>query len=827
MRCSRSLVYLLGLSLLGLGLVRCKSASSGNQPNMSAKGGAAGSSASAGTGGRSGSSSGASGGTAGSGTSGTSGTAGNGGMGTSGNGGSSGSGNAGTAGTSGNGGTSTFGYAKIGGGGFITGGQVSRDGTKVFRTDTSGGYLYDDATGSLSQIVPRNLPAGTQVYLNGTGSYEMMISWLHSQTLVAAYNGALYKSTDGGQSFVLLKAGFTFDSNSNAMRTMERHGQLDPQNDQQILFGDQVGLYRSTDGGMTWALASGTPASVAFHGDTAGWSGIAFNPRAALVGGFTSEAIASTGGKFYRTTDGGMTWNDISSGGPGVEPQMAEFDSQGRYFVGLSSGGLYRYASGTWTNTNPPSTQFPFFFLDPTNDQHVIGVSESNFAFVESMDGANTWSSTVNWMRDNQVSVDGIPWHALSPRYYRANLIVDTTRDVIWTPGGNQGLESFPLSALSGSAPYTADMHGLGIENMCINTMVAPPGSNKLHAVVWDEWYAQLDRDNLVYPTMVNPMAGSVTPSWGLDMAKDGSKVLGRWLAGQVGGGMYFGESGTSTDDGVTWTPFPSLPASTQGANDWGYGGELAMSSKDNLVVVSSNTNGLSSSNGQLRMPWYTKDGGVTWKPVTLPTPWTAANVANVHFAYYLNRQILVADASQIGRFYFLVYATDPAFAGVYRTDDGGDTWTRTSALPGAPALWNYNTHIKSPVSGHLWMTAGEEGSGSPVGTGQLWRSTDGGQTFTALPNVLEPINIGFGAPATAGGYPVLYMSGYYNGQPGVWMTADASSMNPTWIHLADAPNDQYSSVNYIEGDPDVPGRVWFATGCAGVQFGEFAGLLP
>jgi hypothetical protein len=66
--------------------------------------------------------------------------------------------------------TTGWDYAKIGGGGFITGGQVAADGTKFFRTDTSGGYLYDDTTGRLAQIVPRNLPAGVNVFLNGTGS---------------------------------------------------------------------------------------------------------------------------------------------------------------------------------------------------------------------------------------------------------------------------------------------------------------------------------------------------------------------------------------------------------------------------------------------------------------------------------------------------------------------------------------------------------------------------------------------------------------------------------------------------------------------------------
>ena len=45
---------------------------------------------------------------------------------------------------------------------------------QVFRTDTSGGYLYDDSTGRLSQIVPRNLPAGRSTSSsNGTGVYEM------------------------------------------------------------------------------------------------------------------------------------------------------------------------------------------------------------------------------------------------------------------------------------------------------------------------------------------------------------------------------------------------------------------------------------------------------------------------------------------------------------------------------------------------------------------------------------------------------------------------------------------------------------------------------
>ncbi len=748
----------------------------------------------------------------------------------SGTGGSAGATSSGTGGS--DAGATGWQYAKIGGGGFITGGQVAADGTKFFRTDTSGGYLYDDATGQLSQIVPRNLPAGTNVFLDGSGCFEALISWTSSKLLYAAYNNALYRSTDGGDTFTLAKSGFTFDSNSNAMRTLERHGQIDPQNTDHVLFGDQVGLYRSTDGGATWALAAGTPASMAVSGDTAGWSGVAFNPTSALAAGLSSEAIASTGGKYFRTADGGATWSDISSGGPAGEPAVAEFDTQGRYFASLAGGGIWRYASGAWKDLAPPSTNFSSFFLDPTNDSHVVLVGASNFAFAQSMDGGDTWSPTLNWAVDGQMSVDGIPWHSTNPHYYRANILVDSKRNVIWTPGGNQGLESIPLSAVSAGPPYTCDMHGIGIENMCINTMVAPTGSKKLHAVVWDEWYAQLDRENVVYPTVVNPMKGGISPSWGLDGSRQTPAMLARWLDGAIGTGAPFALSGWSADDGATWTPFATLPASTTGQDDWGYGGELAYSGQDNIIIVSSGTGSASTRNGQLRMPYYTLDRGATWHPVTLPTPWTQANLAWLHSAYYFNRQILVADATQLQRFYFLVVADpqgDASFPGVYRTDDGGVTWAQTAPIPGTQgaSLWQYNAHLKSPVTNHLWMTAGEEGGGSPVGIGQLWRSTDGGVTFTALPGVLEPNNIAFGAPAHAGGYPVLFMSGYYQGQPGMWMTANADAAAPTWISLGPSPNDQYASVNYMEGDPDVAGRVWVATGCAGVQFGDFASLLP
>ena len=58
-------------------------------------------------------------------------------------------------------------------------------------------------------------------------------------------------------------------------------------------------------------------------------------------------------------------------------------------------------------------------------------------------------------------------------------------------------------------------------------------------------------------------------------------------------------------------------------------------------------------------------------------------------------------------------------------------------------------------------------------------------------------------------------------------MSPNADQDSPTWIQIGPAPNGVWVAPSFIVGDPDVPGRVWVATGCAGVQFGEFGNLLP
>ena len=292
----------------------------------------------------------------------------------------------------------------------------------------------------------------------------------------------------------------------------------------------------------------------------------------------------STGGKFFRTTDGGDTWATSRPAAPRRARRPRNSTRMGRYFTSIvSKGGIWRYASGSWTNLQPRKIRATLHYSSsiPTNDQQSCSSRIVQFR-LRAVERRRHDVEPDPQLRRRQPDVGrrhplALDQSALLPGEHPGRR---HAKRACGCPGETRGSESIPLSALSGSPPYTCDMHGLGIENMCINMMVAATGSKKLHAVVWDEWYAQLDRDNVAYPSIVNPMKGHISPSWGLDGCKQTPTLLARWLDGAAGSGAEFAQSGWSADDGATWNAFATLPASTTGASDWGYGGELAYSGK-------------------------------------------------------------------------------------------------------------------------------------------------------------------------------------------------------------------------------------------------------
>ena len=122
--------------------------------------------------------------------------------------------------------------------------------------------------------------------------------------------------------------------------------------------------------------------------------------------------------------------------------------------------------------------------------------------------------------------------------------------------------------------------------------------------------------------------------------------------------------------------------------------------------------------NGDFRGPgsglFKSTDGGTTWRPLTkgLPT-WEGDQLGRIGLA---------VSPSQPSRMYATVEARTTA--GIYRSDDAGESWTRVNADARVIARGSDATDIRvHPTNPDIVF----------VPTIVTWKSTDGGKTFTGI----------------------------------------------------------------------------------------------
>jgi hypothetical protein len=120
-----------------------------------------------------------------------------------------------------------------------------------------------------------------------------------------------------------------------------------------------------------------------------------------------------------------------------------------------------------------------------------------------------------------------------------------------------------------------------------------------------------------------------------------------------------------------------------------------------------------------------------------------------------------------------------------------------------------FNARLKSVPghAGHLFFTAGPQGAAGahhPAPTA-LYRSKDGGVTWTALPDVAEPIAIDLGAPAPGATYPTMYVVGWVRNEYGVWRSVNSDQSRPSWTKVADYPLGSMDFVTNLIAD----GAAW------------------
>ena len=193
--------------------------------------------------------------------------------------------------------------------------------------------------------------------------------------------------------------------------------------------------------------------------------------------------------------------------------------------------------------------------VDPFNPNHVV-VTQSDGQLDESFNSGSSWSG---W---SQQPTDCRERYSLSGHFWHRNadgLAFDpATPGVLYINGDR----SFWTTTLSGNittstVPTWTDQ-GIGIEQLCANEIIVAPVANSTPLVAsWDT--AVIAPNGSTYASTFGPVAnGAVVAGWSIDYASSDPNFIVVLADGGYAGGPQ--ESGYSTNDGQTWTPFQPFP---------------------------------------------------------------------------------------------------------------------------------------------------------------------------------------------------------------------------------------------------------------------------
>lgn len=221
--------------------------------------------------------------------------------------------------------------------------------------------------------------------------------------------------------------------------------------------------------------------------------------------------------------------------------------------------------------------------------------------------------------------------------------------------------------------------------------------------------------------------------------------------------------------------------------------------------------------------PFYTTDGGNTWHNVIICTSCTGfdANGAAIPSSSPPITGWCHADFAQCHQattdgVCFWLYNTRSTVTGggVYKSCDGGVTWTNTSGqLAGGNGLSNTSIKANPYTTNDLFFISGAIGQ-----TPQ--RSTNGGVTWGALDSRLTAISaLGFGLPQPGRSDPTVFIVGNVSGTFGFYMSPNINDATPTWNSLGQFPVGYIGAGNNwacIEGDKIVLNKFYACAGSGG-----------
>ena len=685
--------------------------------------------------------------------------------------------------------------AVIGGTGFVTGVlfHPSVRGLAYARTDIGGAYRWDDRTARWTPLTDQlgwddwNLlgvealavdPAHPDRLYLAVGTYAQ--SW--------AGNGAVLRSEDRGSTWTRTDLAVKLGGNEDGRGAGERL-LVDPRDSDTLWLGTRHdGLLKSTDRGATWAAVTGFPATANASGQ-----GVTFLLAVgrAVYAGWGDGDGTSTAVNLYRTVDG-TTWEAVPGQPTGTSakvPIRAAYDARARELYvtyadapgpnGQSTGSVHKLAVGTgrWTDVSPvqPGGSDTFGYggvaVDARRAGTVVVSTNNRWAAVDTLyrttDGGRTWTSLKDAAVFDVSETPFLKWGAEQPKFgwWIQAVAVDPydSKHVVYGTGATL----YGTRDLTHWAPQIR-----GLEETSVIQLISPP-VGEAHLISASRDIGVMYHERLTASPSggmaTNPVFGSAT---GIAQAAGRPSYVVRTGFGDNGNGAY------SRDGGRSWAPFAAQPDIAGDSP-----GPIATSADGGTLLWS-----FVHWDGTKYPAHRSADNGATWTEVS-SFPKGATPVADP------------ADPT-------LFYAYDTDTGTLYASTDSGLSFTaRASGLPSGDSQFQL---VAAPGrSGDLWLSVKWNG---------LYRSVDGGVSFSKVASCWASYTLGFGKAAPGAPYPAIYQVGSTETITAVYRSDDEAK---TWVRINDDLHQWGWVGQAIVGDPRVHGRVYLATNGRGIQYGE------
>ncbi|MBE0648955.1 MAG: T9SS type A sorting domain-containing protein [Bacteroidales bacterium] len=456
----------------------------------------------------------------------------------------------------------------------------------------------------------------------------------------------------------------------------------------------------------------------------------------------TTAFAVGEGGTILKTTDGGLTWirKDFEWNGTSCHHVFFTNDSVG-FIAGEGTGGIWKTTNGgeSWTlsSSGAEGSISSLYFVNTDTGYAVgtVGDWASQGIIYKTTDGGASWYET-GGAGQNCISVfftgpeiGYVVWGEISFGYYYTGLLKTSDGGASWiTDSIGLGLgtvhdlyftDNDTGFAIGGSIYKTTDG---GI------TWVEAPGTGgswKSVHFIDDNTGFMAGEGGMIMKTMNGGASWEVQPS-GTDVSLNSINFADATRGIAVGA---YGITLYTITGGATWNRI---------------GSAVTFSDLNSVCFPDANTGYAVGTSGTIIK---TSDAGNSWKDQEFPTTQTLYSIdcidintcyavgdsgivlktinggsswSNIHSDSEWYFKIVQFPSSDTG-YMIGVHYNSSEFYSIFRTTDGGTTWTINDLNTGYRDI--YSMYFTDAITGYL---AGD--------AGLLWKTTDGGSTWIVIP---------------------------------------------------------------------------------------------